>query len=306
MMNDTDAYTSTDNVIVARNLSKNYGDFQALKPTNLDIPVGRIVGVVGANGAGKTTMLQAILGLSDFDGDLKVMGRDPSKERAALMQDVCFIADVATLPKWMKVSDVLDYVERVHPHFDRAKALDFLSRTKVPLGRKVKALSKGMTVQVHLAIVMSIDAKLLVLDEPTLGLDILFRKEFYRALLEEYFDEQRTILITTHQVEEVEHILSDVIFIRDGAVLLNQDMESLGNSFVEVTVAKDKASEAEALGPIDMKSSFGRASYIFSNADPEALRALGEVRRLGLADIFVAMMRETPFAHNNNNRGGEQ
>lgn len=210
----------TESVITARNLSKTFGSFQALKNASFDIPKGRIVGVIGANGAGKTTLLNAILGLSSCDGDLTVLGLDPKHDRDALMQDVCFIADVATLPKWMKVSDVFDYVEGVHPRFDRQMAETYLKRTTVPMDRKIKALSKGMIVQVHLAVVMSIDAKLLVLDEPTLGLDIIFRKNFYSDLLEEYFDEERTILITTHNVEEIEHILSDVIFVRDGEIVL--------------------------------------------------------------------------------------
>lgn len=293
--------TSDDMVVRARGLAKSYGDFQALQPTDIDIPAGRIVGVVGANGAGKTTMLQAILGLASYDGSLEVLGHEPARQRDALMQDICFIADVATLPKWMKVSEVLDFVEQVHPRFDRARAVDFLGRTQVPMNRRVKALSKGMTVQVHLAVVMAIDAKLLVLDEPTLGLDILFRKDFYRALLEEYFDEDRTILITTHQVEEIEHILSDVMFIRDGEMVLNSDMETLSSRFIELAVDKGKEADAEALGPIDQASSFGRKTYVYQDADADAVAALGETRRLGLADIFVAVMRGG--AAYKNNRG---
>jgi len=300
-MSDTGEIMTTDMVVRARGLSKTYGSFQALKPTDLDIPLGRIVGVVGANGAGKTTLLQAILGLSDYTGSLDVLGRDPLTQRADLMRDVCFIADIATLPKWMRVREVLDFVENIHPGFNRAKAMEFLARTQVPLDRRVKALSKGMTVQVHLAVVMAIDSKLLVLDEPTLGLDILFRKDFYRALLEEFFDEDRTILITTHQIEEVEHILSDVIFIRDGAVLINQDLDSLSSSFVEVLVAPDRIADAEAMGPLDVKTVFGRSSYVFHTTDIDALKPLGEIRRLGLADIFVAMMRDSG---SHTNQGG--
>lgn len=280
----------TEYVIEARGLRKAYGDFQALKPVDFKVPLGRIVGVIGANGAGKTTMLNAVLGLMSFDGELSVMGMDPSKERGKLMQDVCFIADVATLPKWMKVSEVIDYVEGVHPKFNRVKALDFLSRTKVPLGRKVRALSKGMTVQLHLAVVMSIDAKLLVLDEPTLGLDIIFRKQFYASLIEEYFDEDRTILITTHQVEEIEHILTDVIFIKDGDIVLDDDMENLTQQFIEVMVTKGKEEEAMALGPIHKGVSFGKSTCVYKNKDRETLAGLGETRRLGLADIFVVTM----------------
>lgn len=279
-----------ENVITARGLSKSFGAFQALKPASFEVPLGRIVGVIGANGAGKTTMLNAVLGLTSFDGELDVLGLDPSKDRGQLMQEVCFIADVATLPKWMKVSEVLDFVEGVHPKFDRSKAIDFLSRTKVPLDRKVKALSKGMTVQVHLAVVMAIDAKLLVLDEPTLGLDIIFRKQFYQSLLEEYFDEERTVVITTHQVEEIEHILTDVIFIRDGEVVLNEEMEELTQNYIEVMVQKDKEEEAMALGPIHKGASFGRSTCVYKNKNRDELAHLGETRRLGLADIFVVTM----------------
>ncbi len=280
----------TDNVIEARGLAKSYGDFQALKPSSFSVPLGRILGVIGANGAGKTTMLNAVLGLMSYEGELSVMGCNPSSERGKLMQDVCFIADVATLPKWMKVSEVLDYVEGVHPRFSRDKAMDFLSRTKVPLDRKVRALSKGMTVQVHLAVVMAIDAKLLVLDEPTLGLDIIFRKQFYASLLEEYFDENRTVIVTTHQVEEIEHILSDVMFIKDGEVVLEADMDELTQQFIEVMVTPGKEEEAQKLGPISKGVTFGKTTCIYKNIDREKLAGLGETRRLGLADIFVATM----------------
>lgn len=280
----------TEYVIEANHLAKSFGDFKALKGATFQVPLGRILGVIGANGAGKTTMLNAILGLSSFEGELKVLGLDPSKDRDKLMQDVCFIADVATLPKWMKVSEVFDYVEAVHPKFDRAKAMDFLSRTNVPLDRKVRALSKGMTVQVHLAVVMSIDAKLLVLDEPTLGLDIIFRKQFYQSLLEEYFDEERTVIITTHQVEEVEHILSDVMFIKDGDVVLEAEMDELTQRFIEVLVTPGKEEEALKLGPIAKGSTFGKSTCVYKDIDRETLAKLGETRRLGLADIFVATM----------------
>ena len=280
----------TDTVIEARGLSKSFGDFHALKPSTFSVPLGRILGVIGANGAGKTTMLNAVLGLSSFDGELSVMGCDPSKERGKLMQDVCFIADVATLPKWMKVSEVLDYVEGVHPRFDRAKAMSFINRTNVPLERKVRALSKGMTVQLHLAVVMSIDAKLLVLDEPTLGLDIMFRKQFYAALLEEYFDENRTVIVTTHQVEEIEHILSDVMFIKDGEIVLEAEMDELTQQFIEVLVTPGKEEEAQKMGPISKGVTFGKTTCIYKNIDREKLAELGETRRLGLADIFVATM----------------
>lgn len=280
----------TEYVVESKGLSKSFGDFQALKGVDFNVPLGRIVGVIGANGAGKTTLLNAVLGLSSYEGDLKVLGRDPASQRDALMQDVCFIADVATLPKWMKVSEVIEYVEAVHPRFDRAKALDFLARTNVPLDRKVRALSKGMTVQVHLAVVMSIEAKLLVLDEPTLGLDVIFRKQFYQSLLEEYFDEDRTVIITTHQVEEIEHILTDVVFIKDGRIVLENDMDSLTQQFIEVMVESGKEEEALKLKPISHGSTFGKSTCVYNNVDREKLAGLGETRRLGLADIFVATM----------------
>ena len=277
-----------ENIITARNLTKKYGNFFALKGVDFDIPVGRIVGVIGANGAGKTTMLNAILGLTSYEGDLSVFGKNPSQDRATLMNDVCFISDVATLPKYMKVREVLDYVEQIHDGFNRDVALNYLAKTTVPLDKKVQALSKGMTTQVHLALVMAIDAKLLVLDEPTLGLDIIFRKNFYSALLEDFFDEGRTIVITTHQVEEVEHILSDVIFVKNGEIVLSSDMDSLGEQFVELLVTPGSEEEADALRPISKGSAFGKTTNIYRDIDRETLKALGETRRLGLADVFVA------------------
>lgn len=280
----------TEILIKARGVGKRFNGFTALKNVNIDIPVGRIVGLIGANGAGKTTLLNAILGLASYDGELEVLGLDPSKDRGQLMQDVCFIADVATLPKWMTAGQVIDYVASIHPRFHREKAMDYLARTSIPLDRKVKALSKGMTVQLHLAVVMAIDAKLLVLDEPTLGLDILFRKKFYQNLLEDYFDEERTILITTHQVEEVEHILSDVIFIKGGEIVLTAEMDELTSAYTELMVAPGKEAEARAMGPIRTGTSFGRTTCVYANKDRASLSSLGETRRLGLADIFVVTM----------------
>lgn len=277
-------------VIQARGLSKSYNGFAALKDATFTIPLGRIVGVIGSNGAGKTTLLNSILGLVRYDGDLEVLGLNPATHRAALMRDVCFIADVATLPRWMRVAQVLDYVAGVHPRFDRARALDYLARTTVPLDKRVRALSKGMVAQVHLAIVMAVDAKLLVLDEPTLGLDIIFRKTFYANLLEDYFDKERTIIVTTHQVEEVEHILSDVMFIRDGRVVLDATTDALGERFVEVMVDAERADEARAMGPLAEREAFGRKVFVFENPDRDRLAALGDCRRMGLADIFVAKM----------------
>lgn len=277
-------------VIEARNLGKSYGKFKALNNISFEIPLGRIVGVIGANGAGKTTMLNAILGLTRYDGELKVMGKNPSTNRAKLMEDVCFISDVATLPRWMTVEQVLDYVESVHPKFDREIALDYLSRTTVPLDKKVRKLSKGMITQTHLAVVMAIDAKLLVLDEPTLGLDIIFRKGFYSSLLEEYFDKHRTIVVTTHQVEEIEHILSDAIFIREGEMALYENMDDLADRFSQVLVDEDVAEKARGFGPIFEQKAFGKINFVYDGVDRKKLKELGDVKMVGLADLFVAIM----------------
>ena len=277
-------------VIEARNLGKSYGKFRALDGISFDIPLGRIVGVIGANGAGKTTMLNAILGLTRYDGELKVMGKNPSTNRAKLMEDVCFISDVATLPRWMKVAQVLDYVESVHPKFDRAVALDYLSRTTVPLDKKVRKLSKGMITQTHLAVIMAIDARLLVLDEPTLGLDIIFRKGFYASLLEEYFDKHRTIVVTTHQVEEIEHILTDAMFIRDGKMVVYETMDDLAMRFCQVLVDQEDAGKARALDPIFEQKAFGKVNFVYNGVDKNKLKKLGDIKRVGLADLFVAYM----------------
>ncbi|MCH7631387.1 MAG: ABC transporter ATP-binding protein [Proteobacteria bacterium] len=277
-------------VIEARNLGKSYGKFRALDGISFEIPLGRIVGVIGANGAGKTTMLNAILGLTRYDGELKVMGKNPSTNRAKLMEDVCFISDVATLPRWMKVAQVLDYVESVHPKFDREVALDYLSRTTVPLDKKVRKLSKGMITQTHLAVIMAIDAKLLVLDEPTLGLDIIFRKGFYASLLEEYFDKHRTIVVTTHQVEEIEHILTDAMFIRDGEMVVYETMDDLAMRFCQVLVDQEDAGKARALDPIFEQKAFGKVNFVYNGVDKNKLKKLGDIKRVGLADLFVAYM----------------
>ena len=277
-------------VIQANNLSKSFGSFKALDGANFEVPLGRIVGVVGANGAGKTTMLNAILGLTKYDGELSVLGLSPASDRDKIMEDVSFISDVATLPRWMKVCEVLDYVEAVHPKFSRESAMGYLAKTKIPMKKRVKALSKGMVTQLHLAVVMSIEAKLLVLDEPTLGLDILFRKNFYSTLLEDYFDHDRTILITTHQVEEIEHILTDAMFIRDGKMVLHEDMDTLSEMFFEVVVEDDNVEAARALGPVAERSSLGRTVFAFEGVEKAKLKAVGEVHTMKLADIFVVKM----------------
>src|SRR5690606_680884 len=253
----------------------------------------RIVGLIGPNGAGKTTALKAMLGLTSFEGELTVLGRDPRTERDALMQDVCFIADVAVLPRWIRVREAVDFVEGVHPRFSRQRCLDFLSHTKLKPDMKVRQMSKGMIVQLHLALVMAIDAKLLVLDEPTLGLDILYRKQFYKDLLEKYFDEEKTIIVTTHQVEEVEHILTDLMFIRDGRVVLSATMDDVSERFAEVMVGPDRVEAARALKPIDERQVFGKSVLLFDGVDRKRLQELGEVRAPGVADLFVATMKGT-------------
>jgi ABC-2 type transport system ATP-binding protein len=280
-------------VISAKNLSKSYKGKPAVDSISFDIPAGRIVGLIGPNGSGKTTTLKAALGLVPFEGDLKVLGKNPRTERDALMQDVCFIADVAVLPRWLKVKDAVDFVAGVHPRFDRKKAEAYLAHTKLTPGMKVKEMSKGMIVQLHLALVMAIDAKLLVLDEPTLGLDILYRKQFYQNLLEDYFDEQKTIVVTTHQVEEIEHILTDLMFIREGKIVLSASMDDVGERFHEVMVPAEKAEAARALKPIDERSVFGKAVMLFDGVSRQKLAEFGEVRNPGIADLFVATMKGT-------------
>ncbi|CUI08936.1 ABC transporter ATP-binding protein [Massilia antarctica] len=278
-------------VMTARGLSKRYGKSLAIDNISFEIPAGRIVGLIGPNGSGKTTTLKAALGLTAFEGELSVLGFDPRTERDALMQQVCFIADVAILPRWLRVSEAIDFVAGVHPRFDRAKAERYLAATKLKPEMRVKAMSKGMIVQLHLALVMAIDVKLLVLDEPTLGLDILYRKQFYQNLLEDYFDENKTIIITTHQVEEVEHILTDLMFIRDGKIVLSASMDEVGARFVEVMVAPDKVNAASALQPIDQRTVFGKSVMLFDGVAREQLAALGETRNPSVADLFVATMK---------------
>lgn len=278
--------------IHARNLKRHYGSNRAVDGIDLEIPSGRIVGLIGPNGAGKTTALKAILGLTRFDGDLEVLGRKPNRDRDELMEDVCFIADVAVLPRWARVWQVIELTERLHPRFSRERCMHYLKNTKIKPNSKVKALSKGMVVQLHLALVMAIDAKLLVLDEPTLGLDILFRKRFYSNLLNEYFDEERTILITTHQVEEVEHILTDLLFIKDGKLVLNATMDAVHERYREVMIKPDHIEEARAMNPIHERVLFGRHIFLFDGGDVSRLKEIGELHRPSIADLFVALMGE--------------
>ena len=280
-----------DNIISARGLRKQYGKQVAIDDLSFDIAPGRIVGLIGPNGSGKTTTLKAILGLTASEGELSVLGRDPRTQRDALMDDVCFIADVAILPGWLRVGDAIDFIAGVHPRFDRSKAERYLAHTKLAPKMKVKTMSKGMIVQLHLALVMAIDARLLVLDEPTLGLDILYRKQFYQNLLEDYFDENKTIIITTHQIEEVEHILSDLLFIRDGKIVLASTMEEVGERYIEVMVGPQHVNPARALLPISERSVFGKSVMLFDGVARTQLAALGEVRTPSLADLFVATMK---------------
>ena len=279
-------------VISARGLTKRFGRTLAVDHIDIDIAPGRIVGLIGPNGAGKTTALKAILGLATFEGELSVLGKNPARDRAALMEDVCFIADVAVLPRWIRVWQLIDLTEQIHPRFSRETCLEYLSHTKVTPEHKVKQLSKGMVAQLHLALVMAIDARLLVLDEPTLGLDILYRKQFYTNLLNDYFDEQRTILITTHQVEEVEHILTDLVFIQDGKIALDATMEEVQERYVELMTSAQQAEQARSLKPMYERVLFGRHIFLYDNADKAQLAELGELHAPSVADLFVAIMQE--------------
>jgi ABC-2 type transport system ATP-binding protein len=280
------------NVIEAHGLRVSYGKAVALNSVDLQVQEGRILGLIGPNGAGKSSALNAILGLTPYTGELKVMGRDPWGERDQLMRDVCFIADVAVLPRWLRVSQAIDYVAGVHPRFNREKAISFLARTTIKQTSKVRELSKGMVTQLHLALVMAIDARLLVLDEPTLGLDLLFRKQFYDSLLNEYFDHTRTIVVTTHQVEEVQHVLTDLVFINSGRIVLNCTMEDFEARYQEVLVLPEHLPAARALQPIHERELFGRKILIFDHGDRTRLDALGEVRTPTIADLFVAVMEK--------------
>jgi ABC-2 type transport system ATP-binding protein len=278
--------------IEARGLRKAFGTTIALAGIDLRVEEGRILGLIGPNGAGKTTALNALLGLTPYQGELNVLGRDPWSERDQLMRDVCFIADVAVLPRWARVSQLLDYVAGVHPRFDRAKAEGFLAHTTIRRTSKVRELSKGMVTQLHLALIMAIDAKLLVLDEPTLGLDILYRKQFYDSLLTDYFDRRRTIVVATHQVEEIQHVLTDIVFIDRGRIVFECSMEELESRYLEVVVLPEKAAAARALEPMHERQMFGRSILLFDAADRQRLATLGDVRTPSIADLFVAVMRK--------------
>jgi len=279
-------------VVHARGLSKHFGDFEALRDVNFDVEAGSIVGLIGPNGAGKTTTLKSLLGLTSFEGELEVLGQDPRRGRHKIMERVCFIADVGVLPRWLKVSDAIDYVEGVHPGFNRAKAEAALKETKISHRQRVKQLSKGMVTQLHLALVMAIDVDLLVLDEPTLGLDILFRKSFYDRLINDYFDHSTSIIISTHQVEEIESLLTHLIFIDEGEIVLNCAMDELPNIYSEVLVSPENIELALEYSPIHAREMLGKRSMIFESVSRETLNKLGEVHTPSVADLFVAKMRQ--------------
>ncbi|MEO1582748.1 MAG: ABC transporter ATP-binding protein [Pseudomonadota bacterium] len=277
-------------LIKAAGVSKKFGNTIAVDDVSFEVAPGRIIGLIGPNGAGKTTLLKAVLGLTSYEGDISVCGLDPFRNRRELMHTVSYVADVSVLPRWIRVDQLLDYVETLHPNFNRSAAETSLSRTKVTLKDKVKALSKGMVAQLHLSIIMAIDAKILILDEPTLGLDILFRKAFYTELLNDYFDDERTIIITTHQVEEIENILTDVMFIDDGKIVLNETIESIGDRYTELMVGPDQAERARGFAPLTERQVFGKSVLTFEGVARAELQELGEVRTPGLADLFVAKL----------------
>jgi len=280
--------------IEARGLRKAFGTTIALDGIDLRVEEGRILGLIGPNGAGKTTALNAIVGLTPYDGTVNVLGHDPWRERDQLMRDVCFIADVAVLPRWIRVSQMIEYVADVHPRFDRTKAEEFLSKTTIKRGSKVRELSKGMVTQLHLALVMAMGAKLLVLDEPTLGLDILYRKQFYDSLLNDYFDGSRTIVVATHEVEEIQHVLTDLMFIDRGRIVVGCSMEELEERYFEVLVHPEQVAAARALKPIHERQVFGRSILLFERVERQQLAALGDVRTPSIADLFVAVMNRQP------------
>lgn len=278
-------------LVTARGVSKRFGKVLAVDNVSFEIEKGRIMGLIGPNGAGKTTLLKALLGLTDCDGELSVLGLDPFRQRKELMQNICFIADVAVLPRWIRVSQLLDFMAATHPNFSMSRAQELLSHTKVRHDAKIRQLSKGMVTQLHLSIITAIDARLLVLDEPTLGLDIIFRKEFYGNLLNDYFDGERTILITTHQVEEIENLLTDIMFINEGRIILNTTMDSLAERYSELMASGDNAAKARGFGPIFERDIFGKKALLFEGVDREQLADLGELHTPSVADLFVAKIK---------------
>lgn len=292
-MNDL-AQTTAAPIVSARGLKKHFGRTEILHGLDFDIPAGRIYGLVGHNGAGKTTTLNALLGLTSYEGTVRVLGEDPYQKRAKLMENVAFISDVASLPRFLRVRELFALLTNIHPNFDQKKARGFLEGTDVKMEARIKNLSKGMIAQLHLAVVMAIDAKLLVLDEPTLGLDITYRKRFYRRLLEDYMTEERTLLITTHQVDEIEFMLSDIMFIRDGELILHMQMETVSSKFSQVLVRPDQVAAASALGPIYSETRFGQTAMVFDGVDRDRLAQFGDVTTPTLSDLFVALMQRGP------------
>lgn len=277
-------------IIEASNLSKRYGSFVALDQVNFSLQPGRIVGLIGRNGAGKTTLLKTILGLTPYQGNMQVLGMEPERDRNALMTQVCFIADSAVLPRWLSVAHAIDYVAGVHPRFDRKRAEEVLATTSIRRSSRIGELSKGMVTQLHLALILAIDARLLVLDEPTLGLDLIYRRQFYDTLLNDYFDRNRTIVVTTHQVEEIQHILTDLVFIDRGRIVLATSMEDFERRYLEVMVSPENVAAARALKPIHERQVFGRGILLFDSVDRDRLAALGDVRTPSIADLFVAVI----------------
>jgi len=278
-------------LVTARNVTKSYGKVRAVDNVSFEIEKGRITGLFGPNGAGKTTLLKALLGLTDCEGELSVLGLDPFRQRKELMKNICFIADVAVLPRWIKVTQLLDFVEATHPNYSRQRSEELLAKTKVRKDAKVRELSKGMVTQLHLSIIAAVDARLLVLDEPTLGLDIIFRKEFYSNLLNDYFDGERTILVTTHQVEEIENLMTDIMFINDGRLILDTKMDSLPEIYVELVTSGENADTARTLGPLFERDVFGKKVMTFENIDRDKLEGLGEMHTPSVADLFVAKVK---------------
>ncbi len=282
---------TTTSLVTARNVTKTFGDVRAVDNVSFSIDEGKILGLIGPNGAGKTTLLKAVLGLTDCEGELSVLGLDPFRQRKQLMQNICFIADVAVLPRWIRVAQLLDFVEATHPNFSRKRCEELLGQTKIRSTSKVRELSKGMVTQLHLSIITAIDAKLLVLDEPTLGLDIIFRKEFYSNLVNDYFDGKRTILITTHQVEEIENLLTDIMFIHEGRIVLESPMEGIADSYVELLTSGENLAKARGFGPIATREVFGKSVLLYENVDRNNLKGLGELHTPSVADLFVAKIK---------------
>ena len=277
-------------IIKARNIKKKYGKDNALSDFDLDVYAGQILGLIGPNGAGKSTFLHSVLGLVETEGNLEVLGLSPIKNRHDLLNKVCSITDVAVLPKWMKVKELLAYVDGVHPRFDLSKARSILANTNIKSNSKIKTLSRGMVVQLHLSIVMAIDAELLVLDEPTLGLDLVYRKEFYSQLIDDYFDGNKTILISTHQVEEIEGVLSDVVFIDQGKIIMTDSIENINERFLELRPQASMIEHSKKLSPMHIRNDLGRPVHLFENVQESELSELGEVRPPVIADLFMALM----------------